>query len=385
MFEHYKELQAYVGWTDEDAMRLSSLGEILQPHLLPLIDDFYQEIERHYQAKKVITGGPAQISCLKGTLIKWISELFSGNYDASYVARRWAVGWRHVEIGLAQVYTNVALSRLRIGLLKALQKEWKGDAEELALAGQSLNRVLDLDLAIIEDAYQAEQTKRQNQIERLAAIGQVSGGIAHELRNPLNVIETSAYFLVNAKNASPAKVSEHLTRISRQVEKANGVITALSDFAKLPLHNLGELQLGELLKEALDHTNLPQNICSNIDCPEELPSARGDRQQLGIVFENLIRNARDAMPNGGDLQINVCRCDPYIEVQVIDTGTGIKEEDLKRILEPLFTTKTRGIGLGLSLSNSIIEKHGGQLKIESKLGQGSTFTVRLLQTEGGEK
>lgn len=111
-----------VGWTAEDARRTQSVAGPLEPYLPRLIDDFYAEIERHPEARKVITGGPQQVERLKGTLLGWLRDLFTGRYDADYVARRWRVGWRHVEIGLDQVFTNVALSRLRRGLLAALDE-----------------------------------------------------------------------------------------------------------------------------------------------------------------------------------------------------------------------------------------------------------------------
>src|SRR6516165_9467179 len=113
LFRRYQDLQAYVGWTADDEQRVRSAGPIVEASFPGLIEDFYAEIERHPDARRVITGGAAQIERLKGTLLNWLRELLAGRYDADYVARRWRVGWRHVEIGLDQVYTNVALSRLR--------------------------------------------------------------------------------------------------------------------------------------------------------------------------------------------------------------------------------------------------------------------------------
>ena len=158
LFRRYQELQRYVGWTAQDAVRVHAVGQLLEPCFPALIDDFYQEIERHPEARKVITGGAAQIQRLKGTLHAWLSELLSGAYDSDYVVRRWHVGWRHVEIGLDQVYTNVALSRLRTRpAARPWQDRWaRHDPEELLATVLSLNKLLDLDLAKIEDAYQAE-------------------------------------------------------------------------------------------------------------------------------------------------------------------------------------------------------------------------------------
>src|SRR5438046_2753079 len=123
LFLRYQELQHYVGWIEEDAGRIQAVAPILEPHLGPLIDDFYAEIERHPEARKVINGGQEQIQRLKGTLLGWLRDLVSGPYDSAYVAKRWRVGWRHVEIGLDQVFTNVALSRMRRGLLRALEDD----------------------------------------------------------------------------------------------------------------------------------------------------------------------------------------------------------------------------------------------------------------------
>jgi signal transduction histidine kinase len=377
-FERYQELQTYVGWTEVDAQRVAALGSAVAPNFEALIDDFYEEIERHPDARKVITGGAEQIDRLKQTLQGWLRELFSGRYDREYVERRWRVGYRHVEIGLNQVFTNAALSRLRSGLLKVLDSTWRGNTSELLAARVSLNTLIDLDLAIIEDAYQTEYQRRQAQAERLATIGKVAGGIAHELRNPLNVVKTSVYFLLNAKNAAEDKKRGHLERIDRQVGVADGVITALNDFARLPLPQMERLEVQSCLKETLEMNPLPAavQVQWNLEPPDL--AFLGDRSQLQIVFGNLVRNARDAMPDGGVLQLGAKREGQHVVVVVQDSGKGIPTEHLLRILEPLYSTKAKGIGLGLSITHDIIHRHHGALAISSEPGAGATFTVRLL-------
>jgi signal transduction histidine kinase len=376
-YARYQELQRYVGWDDRDVERIRVAAPIVEPHFPALVDDFYAEIDRHPDARKVITGGAQQIARLKEKLVAWLGELVAGRYDQGYVARRWRVGLRHVEIGLDQVFTNVALSRLRRGLLKAVELGWSGSSEELLKVRGSLNTLLDLDLAIIEDAYQTEFRIRQQRSDRLAAIGQVAGGVAHELRNPLNVVKTSIYYLLNARQPTPEKRREHLERIERQVGLADGVITALSDFARLPVPELHALPIEACLREILELTPLPDNIVVSIDCPATLAPMLGDRRQLQIVFGNLIRNARDAMPQGGALTIAARRLGAELAISVTDTGVGIKRQDLERIMEPLYSTKARGIGLGLAITRSIIDKHAGKLEVASEPGKGSTFTVRF--------
>jgi len=376
-FLRYRDLQRYVGWTDDDARNVQSLAALLDPHLRVLVDDFYEEIQRHPNALKVITGGTAQMERLKGTLVDWLRQLLRGPYDQAYVSRRWRVGWRHVEIGLDQVYTNTALSRLRRGLLGVIAEHWTGEVHEMMRIRQSLNTLLDLDLAIIEDAYQAEHVARRQRIERLAAIGQVGGGVAHELRNPLNVIKTSVYYLLNARNRTPEKTAEHLARIERHVAMADGVITALSNFARMPLPDLRPVSVQKIVEEAIETNPPPETVQVVHNWPLDLPPVQADPDQLRIVFANLVRNAREAMPEGGILSLTGQRDDAHVEVAVADTGIGISEEHLARIMEPLYTTKARGLGLGLALARVILEKNKGMLKATSAPGQGSTFVVRL--------
>jgi signal transduction histidine kinase len=377
LFRRYQELQQYVGWTEEDARRVQSVAGLLDPYLPALIDDFYDEIERHPDARKVITGGQQQITRLKGTLLRWLRELLSGSYDQDYVVRRWMVGRRHVEIGLDQVFTNVALSRLRRGLMRALESSWQGEARQLLAIRESLNTLIDLDLAKIEDAYQAEYAERQQRSERLAAIGQVAGGVAHELRNPLNVVKTSVYYLLNARNPTPAKTAEHLQRIERHVLMADNVITALSSFAKLPMPNLRSFSIAQCVREALEQNPVPECIQVTFDCPDALPPALADPDQIRIVLNNLLRNGRDAMAEGGQLTIRSRQVADSVEIAVSDTGVGISAENLGRIMEPLYSTKARGLGLGLAIARAILDKNKGSLHVVSEPGRGSTFTVWL--------
>jgi signal transduction histidine kinase len=383
IYRRYQELQVWVGWTEDAAQRVAATAELVTPHLVSLIDDFYDEIGRHPNARKVITGGQAQIERLKGTLRQWLRELVSGVYDQKYVARRWQVGWRHVEIGLEQVYTNAALSRLRTGLIRILHENWAGDREDLQQTVRALNKLLDLDLAIIEDAYQYEYSARLQRSERMAAIGQVAGGVAHELRNPLNVVKTSVYFLLNARNPSTEKKAEHLKRIEKHVMVADSTITALSNFAKLPVPNRVPFSVEQCVREALDIIPMPDTILVTFDCPSSLPAALADCDQVRIVFANLIRNAREAMPQGGRLTVKARVVDNLLETAVIDTGVGIPAELLSRVTEPLYSTKARGLGLGLSIARAILEKNGGSLHVASEPGKGSAFTV-YLQTDATE-
>lgn len=376
-YERYQELAAYVGWTDTDARRVKTVGPLLEAYFVALIDDFYEEIERHPEANKVITGGAAQTSRLKQQLRDWLKQLFSGEYDREYVDRRWRVGQRHVDIGLNQIYTNAALSRLRRGLLRSLDEVWKGTTAELLATRASLVTLIDLDLAIIEDAYQTEYHRRQASAERLATIGKVAGGIAHELRNPLNVVKTSVYFLLNARNATDEKRKAHLERIERQVDLADSVITALNDFARLPVPKLEPVSVEDCLRDAIEVNPLPKAVRVEWDLPDNNLAILCDSSQLRIVLGNIIRNARDAMPQGGLLRVSATRDDGKAVISVQDSGIGIPADALPHILEPLYSTKARGIGLGLSISHDIISRHHGTIGIASEPNVGTTVTVKI--------
>jgi signal transduction histidine kinase len=377
IFRRYQDLQAYVAWSDEDAARVRALFPLLEPHLPGLVEDFYSEIARHPDAHRVFTGGQAQVDRLKGALLAWLRDLLTGPYNRDYAARRWRVGARHVEIGLDQVYTNAALSRLRDGLVRHLGELWPGDRAGLVAAIRSLNKLLDLDLAKIEDAYQSEYVARLQNSERLASLGQIAGGITHEIRNPLNVIKSSLYYLKAARAPSPEKRAEHMDRIERNATLAEQVITTLTNFARMPVPEVRPFALRPSLLQALGDWAVPEGIAAEVDCPAELPAALADPAQIRIALGNLIRNACEAMSSGGRLTLRGRARGDGVEIDVIDTGVGIAPADLGRITEPLYSTKARGLGLGLALVRMILQKNGGSLQVTSEPGRGSTFTIRL--------
>jgi signal transduction histidine kinase len=192
------------------------------------------------------------------------------------------------------------------------------------------------------------------------------------------VVKTSVYYLLNARNPTPEKTEEHLKRIERQVELADGVITTLLNFARMPLPSLSPTPLAPCVREALEADPPGKGIEVAVDLPATLPTAQADADQLRIVFGNLIRNALDAMARGGRLAITGVQVDGALEVAIADTGDGIPAEDLYRIQEPLYSTKARGLGLGLAIVRAILDKCGGGLRVQTEPGRGSVFTVRLL-------
>lgn len=165
LIDRYRDLEAYVGWSEEDAARIRSVASFVRARMHLLIDDFYAEIEKHPEASRVITGGSEQIARLKKSLWKWLDESLEGRDSADYVTRRWTIGLRHAEIGLNPAYTSAAMSRLRNGLIEILSTADCYSAESYRHLVQSFNKLLDLDLSIIQDAYQAEYLRREKLAE----------------------------------------------------------------------------------------------------------------------------------------------------------------------------------------------------------------------------
>ncbi len=210
------------------------------------------------------------------------------------------------------------------------------------------------------------------------AIGGLSEELADALRDPLNVVKTSVYYLLHADHLSAEKSAEHLHRIERQIGVADCVVTALADFARLPAPKIRPVELGPCLHDVLDGNLLPENVRISLHCPTGLPPVMGDPLQLSLVFANLIRNACDAMPAGGTLSISARPAGDHVDLEFADVGLGNTLDNMRR---SLFATKNHGVGLGLAISQAILDKLGAELRVESEEGKGSVFTVRLGQAD----
>ncbi|MDY7031655.1 MAG: ATP-binding protein [Thermodesulfobacteriota bacterium] len=222
--------------------------------------------------------------------------------------------------------------------------------------------------------------------ERLAILGQLAGGVGHELRNPLGVIKNAAYFLNRFIKRPDPKVKETLDILDKAVGTSERIISSLLDFAspKPPIRQ--KTDINGNIQEAMSHITVPENVHLESQLEETLPTVQGDPDQLRQVFGNIILNAIQAMSEGGRLVVmtSASSVGPFevpsqewVIVSISDTGAGIPEEILGKVFEPLFTTKAKGIGLGLALTRTIVEAHGGTITVESEEGKGSTFTVRL--------
>lgn len=230
---------------------------------------------------------------------------------------------------------------------------------------------------IIEDI--TEFKIMQGQIlrnDRLAALGELSTGIAHEIRNPLAIIKAIGQTL--KKELKESEITNELDIIDEEVERANRVIKALMEFGKPSKNEKVEASLNDVIEEVLIITSKyisGHGVDVRFD-KGAISATMLDKEQVKQAFINIIFNAVEAMPNGGNLAVSSkVQDNKWVRVAFADTGTGIEEKDMSKIFNPFFTTKTQGTGLGLALVSRIAEEHSGIINVSSKTGEGTTFEI----------
>jgi signal transduction histidine kinase len=223
-----------------------------------------------------------------------------------------------------------------------------------------------------------ERTKKLRDSERLAAIGATAGMVGHDLRNPLTGISNASYFLKKKyHNQLDPQGQEMLQIIESNVKYSNKIITDLLEYSgNVILDTRSLTTLKALVDESLAMVNVPSNI-KIIDQTERAPQILVDTDKIKRVFINLIKNAVDAMPEGGDLTIQAESDTKNVTISFRDMGFGISLEDQKKLFLPLNTTKAKGMGFGLAICRRLVEAHGGRIHVESVAGLGATFKVEL--------
>jgi PAS domain S-box-containing protein len=213
--------------------------------------------------------------------------------------------------------------------------------------------------------------------ERLAAIGELAAMIGHDLRNPLTGIAGATYYLkTKCRSKIDNKSKEMLRIIEKDIENSNKIINDLLEYSREMKLDLNDSNPRLVVKEALSAAKIPENVrVANLT--RDQPKINVDADKLKRVFVNIIKNAVDAMPEGGKLTIESRESNGDLEFAFSDTGVGMSEETLRNICRPLFTTKAKGMGFGLPICKRFVEAHGGKICARSTIGKGSTFTVKL--------
>jgi two-component system NtrC family sensor kinase len=316
--------------------------------------------------------------------------LNEGKHEVALAARR-ALRWPIISMGLILVIFTagaVLVNRKVVQPLTLLEQATtnigRGDFGPIHHPARIESEVDRLVLAFNRMAEELEA--RQEQIihsRKIASLGTLVSGVAHELNNPINNIILTIDSLLSSRKTTEERRLTLLNDILTQAVRASGIVKNLLDFSRSDTAIIEDLDIGQLLRETI-HISENQVAVNNIkllvDIAPDLPVVKGNRQALQQVFINLLTNAVHAMPTGGELSVGAVAEDHRkIIVAVGDTGCGIAEEHLPYIFDPFFTTKEvgKGTGLGLSVSYGIVKKHGGRITVESTVEKGSTFTVML--------
>ncbi|MBS7288902.1 MAG: GHKL domain-containing protein, partial [Candidatus Freyarchaeota archaeon] len=283
--------------------------------------------------------------------------------------------------GVREVLASVALipgtmktvaSLVDMTDLRRLHEDLKRSKSELEKYSKHLEELVE------------ERTRELREKERLAAIGQAATSIAHDLRSPLQVLTNSVYLIKMGISKLPVPivdqlrnlgVMESLSMIEKQIGYINKILSDLQEVSRPIRPNLKSIGLEGLIQESLQSVTVPTNV--EVTVRDGGVETKLDPYLMKRVLVNLIENAVQAMPNGGKLMIETSKTDSEVFITIKDTGMGIPKDVLENLFQPFFTTKTKGTGLGLNTSKRIIEAHGGAISVESEVGKGTTFTIRI--------
>jgi C4-dicarboxylate-specific signal transduction histidine kinase len=222
--------------------------------------------------------------------------------------------------------------------------------------------------------------------EKLAILGQMAGGVGHELRNPLGAIKNAVYFLNMALEEPEPEIKETLGILENEVLTSERIISSLLGFARSKPPVRRKVGVKDCIQEALSRVIVPDKVDVASQFDETLPTILVDPDQLLQAFVNILLNAIQAMPEGGKLVLGAeVQHGAWMTVSFSDTGVGIPKENLAKLFEPLFTTKAKGIGLGMAITKTLVEGNGGTIEVHSEVGKGSTFTVKLPVLRGEER
>jgi two-component system, NtrC family, nitrogen regulation sensor histidine kinase NtrY len=267
-----------------------------------------------------------------------------------------------------------AARRVAAGDLAAKVEVESGD--ELGELAASFNRMTE-DLA--------QQKDRTVQAERVAAWRELARRLAHELKNPLFPLQVTVENLMRAKQKSPEMFEEVFQEgtatLLAEIDNLKTIVGRFSEFSKMPQPQLRPTQVNEVVRSVLQvfraHLQEKSHIAVRTELADELPEISADPDLLHRALQNLVLNAIDAMPQGGELTIRTARLGDRIEISVSDTGSGLTPEECARLFTPYYTTKQHGTGLGLAIVQSVVSDHGGKISVESTKENGTTFRIEL--------
>lgn len=386
--ELFNDMKKYVGFDEADANALATLKEPLSPFLPDVVTTFYDTLIRHPRANAVFGGDLGKIERLKGALLEWLQRLFDGKYDQAYYTQRSSIGRTHVRVNLPQHYMFTAMNVIRRSLTAALDKI---DIPNRAVSVEALHKLLDLELAIMNETYRedllsrlhavehAEYEAKLSKSEHLAAVGELAASLAHEIKNPLAGI-SGALEIIGDDLSIDHPHKEIIAESLRQIDRLDAAVKDLLVYARPRPPMMTRVSVGEILQRTLvllHEEPAFRGVRINCMAPDGDIYAAVDENQIQQVLTNLLINAAHACKNKGTIDCGVRCVGSVAQIVIEDNGVGMTPEILERAFEPFYTTKAKGTGLGLAICKRLIESHGGTIALDSQPGRGTRASIGL--------
>lgn len=426
------ERRVFLGLNETDEERLRSLLPFIERHANRIVEAFYRHLLGFEETRRILAD-EATVNRLKNTQRTYLLEVFGGVYDETYARRRLEIGWAHQRVGLEPEWYVGAYhlyARLLWPLIGNHLRELGRPYEEIVETLLAVDRVMRLDMEFALEAYfdvlhaellrekeqyqmltvQLSETNRRLsdlmeqledrvkertsalqasqelllQSEKMAAIGKMASQMAHEIRNPLSAVILNLELLLDELDAmepdQTAEARKLVRTVLHEANKMNDTIRDYLNIARTPPIRPEPTDLNALIEDQmtfLGPTLRQANVSLKLELAEELPRIPLDAEQFRRVLLNLVKNSLEAMPSGGTLRIETQLDGEFVAISVSDTGIGMTEEVRQRIFQPLFTTKEKGLGVGLTVVREVVVAHGGSIACESQKDEGTTFRIFL--------
>ncbi|MEO6773659.1 MAG: protoglobin domain-containing protein [Kofleriaceae bacterium] len=366
------ELLAYVRFDDADRARLIELHGQLQPSFPAIAERFYEAVWANPGAAQVLSG-PDQVERLRCTLIDWMSTGLLGPYDLAFNEKRARIGRVHVRIGLAQQYMFTSVNVVRTAYLDEIRRLYPSDVALDYV--RSVDKLFDVELALMLRHYQLDSEERlvtrERQIlaDRLSALQTMSAGLAHEVRNPLNAAKLQLELLERRlrKHSDDVKLIGPVGLAHHEIQRLTDMLNEFLTFARPPDLHLEHHDAVAVVREVLA-LERPYAERSGITVVFTAPPSAIlalDPGKFHQVVQNLVRNAIEAAPTGGHVEVEIALGDRVLHVRVSDNGPGMSDEVRLRMFEPFFSTKEGGTGMGMSIVHSFVAIHDGRIDVVS--------------------
>ena len=414
-------LKQFLRLTPEEERLLPRLQPLFAKHMDELVKAFYRHLLQFDETRRLLSD-EIITNRLLAAQRRYLMQLVSGTYGQEYQANRLNIGHVHERIGLTPEWYLGAYNLYLSLILPLIDDEFRSRPAECLAISVAFQKVVFFDISLAIKAYiekanerlefanrqlamlsreletglsvsqrDLKQSQEQlRQTERLAELGTLASGMAHEIGTPMNVILGRAEYL--HRHTKEPDTAKGLQTIVEQVERITKIMNQLLTFARRRPIERRPTNINKVVEETLDVMRerfQRHHIEVKTELAASLPLIHADPDQMGQVLLNLAINSLHAMGDSGTLlvrtaliPVNKVSVDKYvelIEVSMADTGSGIAPEDLDKIFNPFFTTKEvgKGTGLGLTVVHGIIQEHGGFITVESEVGKGTTFRVRL--------